>query len=676
MPDKSQNIDHNHVLFGRKLVINPNMRLKQFDNGNAFAYQAYDVSDKSKSYIALISGVENIPRWNDVSSYNKLGDTSFMRLFGSGIVNWKPEGCQKYAFIYVNTLGVDLAQGGLSDSGWRHPDIIEYFIQPIASMFREMRDRSFAHGSVRLSNMFYSSTSKAAPIILGDGLSICAGSSQPSLYLPISKSLTEEMGRGNPCIEDDIYAFGISLFIFLSKGSDLLSLDDNEVFHKKMEMGSFSALIGAERFPVTFLELLRGVLHDDQKLRWGVKEIFLWLDGTRATPSSPVKRSKANRPMLFSGNKYLFAEIFAIDMHENPREISSMVDDGSLEQWITKSIDNSDLTERYFKALERVASIGDVKNNMDYLVAQLRIAFCPELPIYYKNRCFFYSGLGSMMVKSICDGEKLSFYKEVIDLNLLDHALVSDDLSQSAMIAALKSFDVCRASASQVKYGFGIEKCIYMMCENAACLSPKFDGYFVNSGKSLLNAFEKICQGGNGDPFVMDMHLTAFFSVFDSRLVEGSLFDLNSGDKGKNILSNLKILSVMQKRSGDALYPSIAGVFEKSLSGAYKLFKNIKMRGTVEGKVKSAAENGDLSKMVEVLSDQKALTLDGKGFQIAAYEYKNLHDEYNEYNKRLEHKKSYGVVNGHNVAVSVSWVISVALTIIVVISFLSGNQIF
>ncbi len=676
--DSSQNIDQSHVRFGKNMAINTSMRLPQFDNGTALAYQAYNPSDKSKSYIALISGAENIPCWTTVPAYNSLAETSFIRLMGSGIVNWKLDGEQKYAFIYVNNMGKPLlGADNVSSSHWNNQDVINYFIRPMVSILAEMQEKSFAHGSVRPSNIFYSSSGQNAPIILGDGLSVYSGSTQPSIFLPPYKAMAEPMGRGHASVADDTYAFGISLFMLLSKNNSLLSLDDDKIFRKKMEVGTYAALIGNERFQVSFLELLRGVLHDDDKLRWGVEDISLWIDGARATPPSLTKRRKANRPFVFSGNKYLFTESLALDLHKNPIETAAMVSDGSLEQWVTKSIDDDALTERYLKALERVMGLGDVKNNKDYLVAQLRFAFCPSLPIYYKDRCFTYCGLGAMMVESLYNGKKLSFYEDVLRLNLLDHSLVGAHMAQGDMIAMLKSFDVCRSALRQKgKYGYGIEKCIYMMCKNAPCLSPKLKGYFVNSGKSLLSAIEKISKGGKGKPIVIDTHLAAFFSVQDNGLMDRYLSELSSGNKDTQIFANLAILSAMQRKSNGALYVSIAAVFEKSLSGVYKTFRNTKMRETIKDGVKSAAKKGSLSDMLDILKDKRALTLDQKGFQIASYEYRNLHNEYNEYNKRLAHKASYGVVDGHSAAVIVSWSISITLTAFVVLAFLSGNQIF
>ena len=317
------------VPFKKNIVINPEKRLPQYDNGTALAYDAYDERIKTKKYVALLAGVEDLSRWTSANVYNSLTEMAFLRTLGHGVVDWPVDNTQKYAYVYDAKFGdVVVPTGGLSHITWRHPDIVERFIHPIARALRDMSERSFNHGAIRADNIYHGSVNKDKPVILGDCLAVQPSASQPSVYLPIDKALADPMGRGEGSLADDIYAFGVSLLFFLRKNDETSALSDEEIVRRKIELGSYAALIGGERFQASFLELLRGVLHDDVSQRWKLDDIFSWLDGARLTPPTNTKRKKAQRPLIFNGQKYLFPDVLALDLVHQPNDIVAMVEDG------------------------------------------------------------------------------------------------------------------------------------------------------------------------------------------------------------------------------------------------------------------------------------------------------------------------------------------------------------
>lgn len=665
------------IPFGSKIRINPAMRLPRFDNGQSKAYEAFDAEDKTKKYIAIVCGVECLPRWSAAALYNKLADTSFMRMMGSGIITWPMDNSQRYVFLYAGGVGEALVEeGSINQVSWRHPDIIERFIQPMARILKEMEDKGFRHGAIRASNIFHGSMDKNKPVILGDCLSTQPGAGQPSIYLPIEKSLAEPMGRGGGSIKDDIYAFGVSLIVFLRKSDELEGVSDNEILRRRVEHGSYNVFIGNERFQSVFLEFLRGVLHDDPLLRWGLDEVFAWLDGTRMTPPPVAKSKKANRPLLLGGRRYLSPQLLALDIHKFPHDIADMIQNGSLTHWIEKSIDDSHLTERYSKSVERIIGAGNVADNKDYMVTQLRMALNPALPIYYKERIFSFDGLGTLLALDIYNNQDLSYFREILRLNILDQAVVLTGMPQNLLIVYLKQYDVCRSALQNLKAGFGIERCVYMLCKDAPCLSPKLSGYFVYNAQSALITYEALCAKGGEIALLLDRHSIAFFSVLDSSLMERSLYDLNDEDKSLKIAGNLRFFALIQQRTKDFAAMALAKVFADSLSGVYKNYKNKALQKTIQEGVENAAKLGDLITMSVILDDDVTLKKDDLGFRRAKYEYYNLQLEYNELNKRLSNKATYGLPNGRDAAAIVSWSISTLITLVVVFAHLSGYRMY
>ena len=666
----------NMVAFGKFMSIDSGKRLPAYDNGRSFAYEATDNRDKSKKFIAIVSDPAQLPRWPFIDSYDGLAETSFLHLVGSGVLHWPLKNKQQYIFLYQGGLGECLVrQGEFSKHSWNHHDVMSFFITPMINLLKEMSEKGFNHGSIRPSNIFYAGGDRNKPIILGDSLSVHSHSTQPAVCLPIDKALAVPMARGNGSLADDIYAFGVTLALFLRKNDEMAGLTDRDIVRKKIEVGSFATIVGVERFHASFLELLRGLLHDDPALRWGLEDIFSWLDGSRMSPPALSRRIKANRPLVFQGKKYLYPDVLALDLQAHPDAVAKIVENQELTQWIEKSFTDKDIEDRYRKALERVASVGSIHDNKDLVVTQISIAFNAMLPIHYKGVNFTHEGIGAGMARAAYDDGDLSVFKDILLLNILDHAVVAKSLSHNEIMAQIKNFDVCRAVLRQKKKGGGIERCIYLMCRNAPCLSPQFKDFFVYNDVSALLTFESLSKKGGQIGLFLDAHCIAFFATHNARLMERVIYDLNSESKSKQIAGNLRFLAIVQHRSKLST-PAIANVFLSALSDVYKTYNNIKLRQKIEDGVKFEAKEGNLAGMSSFIDNDKVMRKDRKAFEYARREYKMLQNEYNQYNARLAHKKTYGVTNGRDAAALVSWVIATGITLMSVLAFLSGYRVF
>ena len=80
---------------------------------------------------------------------------------------------------------------------------------------------------------------------------------------------------------------------------------DEQIVEHKIEHGSYTSLVGKDRFRGALLELLRGLLYDDSNQRWTLEDVQAWVDGRRLSPKQSPKRIKASRPVILTEKKYI-----------------------------------------------------------------------------------------------------------------------------------------------------------------------------------------------------------------------------------------------------------------------------------------------------------------------------------------------------------------------------------
>ena len=223
----------------------------------------------------------------------------------------------------------------------------------------------------------------------------------------------------------------------------------------------------------------------------------------------------------------------------------------------------------------------------------------------------------------------------------------------------------------QQKIGYGIERCLYVLCPEAFCLSEKLAGYYVLSPEDMIFAFDKICQAGDAPVYFLDRHSIAFLGVHDGKLLENNIYDLDSGDERKKVLAELKIMAMLQKREKLKSFPALSQVFHKNLSCVYKSIKDKKIRRKTEKTMAGLAEKGDLSKMVSTIVDGNLFKTDTNEFLKARTEYSQLQKEYNDIEIGLQNQKTFGRKEARGYAVILSAILGGFSIVVLLFLFLS-----
>ena len=538
--------------------------LPHYDVAGNKAFKASVIGRSGEPLFALVCESHILPRRGKAATiYSSIVNVSLANLVTYGNVYWPPAKQEYYVFIYNDNLGKPVMKKDAPlCMGWKQDQVMEIIVKPMVDILQDFHNKDFFHGAIRPSNMFDGGSGDSLKrIILGDCLSTPPSYCQPSLFETIERAMANPISRGTGRTTDDLYAFGVSLAVFMRTQDPLEGFSEEEVIEEKIKHGSYAAITGKDRFKGSILELLRGLLHDDPLQRWNIDEVMVWMDGRRLSPKQAIKRKKAARPFEFLGEKYVQAPVLAMALDKAPPETVKIVEDGSLEQWIERSLEDEHILERMQTAVMVSSNGGKGPGYEDRLVANLSGVLDPMGPFRFRGLKAMGDGLGPALYKAMVLRQDIKTFVDLFMQGLAMNWITACENPNLDIGGLVNKFDNCKNFLRQNKVGFGVERCLYTMAPEAACLSPKFEGYCVTSPEDMMFAFEDMCEKGEEPAFFLDRHSVAFLSVNDPKSVDGFLYDLNSPEEYKKVVGNLKALAMLQKRSKLPKLPHIGTAF-------------------------------------------------------------------------------------------------------------------
>lgn len=647
--------------FSDQIFIDSGKRLPHLDQGPVKAYAASQLRDVSQAtHFALLCEPHLIPRSRMASQYAGIVSSTLIRLVASGPVYWPPEKGERYVFIYEAPMNKPLTPMGQYRGLDMRSDIVENaIVRPLLLALLDMRDADMVHGNIRPSNIFISGVGNAIDrVILGDCLSTPPSYNQHVIFETIERAMCDPIAKGTPTVDHDMYALGATLAVILRSRDPMEGMSNDEIIRHKMEQGSYIALTGKDRFTGNILELLRGLLNDDRAQRWGIEEARSWLDGRRMNPKTGSKRVKAARPFHFNGERYLRPSSLAMDLHKNQAEAVQEIENGNLEQWISRSLEDPLVQKRMETALEAVAEQGRGPGYADRLLCRISIALDPEAPIRYKGLSIHPDGIGRALAAAMIRRGDVQPYVEIINQQTIMFWMTSQMDSLIDVGSMVSRFDSCRAFLRQANIAYGIERCLYFLAPECPCISDRLKGFYVRNPEDLMRAFEAISARPDRPELFLDRHIIAFLSVKDRKDVDPYLLDLNAEGLHKRISGNIKTLATIQQRSQMGDFPGICRWISEILDPVYEHYHDRELRKSLRAKVQKLVERGKISKIVAQIESGQTITSDWDMYGKARVEYHRLRVENEALSDRLANPDKFRAGIGREIAAVASCILS------------------
>ncbi len=654
-----------------KIEIDCNVPLPQYDNGEVKAYSAGVGNGVQGQFFALVCEKHLTPRIGSIQNYQSIINPLLADLVKTGVVEWPVTKSEHYVFVYANNLGTPLLKKGEPLAlSWRQDEVMECLVRPIIGVLQDFRDKGIFHGGIRPDNMYGGVTPKIERVLLGDCLSAPVSSAQPALYEPIERAMAPSLGRGIGTEADDLYALGISISVLMRSNDPLKGMSDKEIIKQKMEYGSYAAVTGKDRFTGSILELLRGLLQDDYSQRWTIDEVLVWLEGRRISPKQTMRQRKAARPMVVGGEKYLQRPLLAMGFAENPEEAHKLIEDGNLEQWMRRSLDDMDSVELLHSAMTNASDSGRGAGYSNRLISYVSCVLDVNAPARFKGVSLMVDAVGTVLANYMVQKEDLALFQEMFKYGILTNWAGVQENPAHDVSVLVSRFDSCRDFMRQKKMEYGIERCLYFLNQETHCLSEKLKGYFVLGPSDFIYACEEMCKKGKAPAFFIDRHGASFLSIKDHKVIDTSLYDLNSSEEYKRILGNLRCLAEIQKREKLGSFPAIAEVFIDVLPCVYNRYHDKDIRKKLQNSVEKSAAKGDLVKMANVLDNVDVVNRDMSAFRSAMIEYSDLRKEYKALEEGLADKSTFGRRTGRDISAIFSSVCAAIIILVIVFLYI------
>lgn len=651
--------------------------LPQLNKAGVRVFAAEGTGRATKDLIAYVCDDTLTPRLSFVENYGSVVNPNLARLVDARPVYWQPDSRKHFVFIYEHNLGKPLvANDAQAALGLKADLILSNIVRPILSALTDIRNQDMVHGEIRLGNIFDGNSENYERLILGECLSLPPSYAMPAVYETAERAQADPAGRGNGTIEDDLYSFGVCLAMMLRHNDPTEGMSDDDIIASKYEQSSYITIMGRERYSGHVVELIRGLLQDDPVQRWTIEEINNWLDGQRQSPKPGTKRLKARRPLDFNHEKYILPEILAKDLHKNVSHAVQIVQNGEVEQWIVRAIDDKRLEERFFKIQDRLEESDSKIGYDDKIVSLHAILFNTKAPVYYDGLKIMPPGFGTALTEAYLT-KNLGRFVALLNSRIMVEWLDAQESERADLAGLFGKIDSCRVYLRQKQVGFGLERCLYILNPDSYCLSDKVKDYYVRSPEEMMVALEELSHTSNRPVHLFDPHIIAFLSVKERQNIDPYFFELNHEMPAQRIMGELKTLATIQKRSRLGNFPGIAAWVDSRLTPVYERIHDRDLRRRLEAMIAGPVKKGDLGKMAAMLDDTRMHKADFHGFRLAMNEYQLLARESTNLDYRLENDKRFGEDTGRLVAGAISCGLSLLLILLsAYITFFEAGEAF
>lgn len=631
------------VIFNRFSIFF-NKPLKNLDIPGAKAFKVEDKVSVERNLFAYVADLTYLPRASNTLLLKNSQIKGLLPYITSSF--FSIDNYTYFAVIYEKPLGgkvfpnIDAEVEPINEF-----DFIKTYAVPLINTLKALTEKGICHRAIRPDNLFFMDGEKTE-VVLGDFITSPAAFYQPAVFETIESMQCTPLGRSAGTIKNDIYALGVTFLFLLLGENPHKKLSDKELLQQKLFKGSYATLVGGVKIPLSIMELLRGVLLDNEANRWGIDSLDLWTSGRRLTPLQYKSSESAQRPIFFNGRDYYEKRSLSQAIIDKPEEGFKLVSEKTFIDWVKRGLNDEKLSKRIENCITFYSNISKEGNLIKYIVcAKVALMLDEKAPIRYKNFSFFPESLSDLIYYGFKQNKGLDVIAEV-----LKHNLIEDWFERAGESSHLRNkYLTIKTIAANKNLGMGLERCLYDLNNTAPCISPIFINDVAYELKQVLECLENIAIKMK-KKYPMDNHIAAFISSKLDKKAAGQLDALNSKNTILATAGLINVYSLLQLRYGPKKLPNLTcwlGYFvDPVIESYYSKNRRDRIKRALPGVIKSG-HIYELNSLVDHIDER---TKDKLGYDKAIKDLNAVSKSLAIFSRGDKERKEMATYFGHQIA--------------------------
>ncbi len=502
-----------------------------------------------------------------------------------------------------------------SATAWSEAALLDDLLRPAAVALDRLADRRATHRAIRPNNVF---RHKAGEFVtLGMGWAGPPAALQPAIFEPPYVAVCPPSARGAGSIADDVYALGVTMLTMALGRRPMEGMDDTAIIRRKLEVGSYAALVGDARLPPMIGDLLSGMLAEDPDHR---PHPGMLIDPGSARGRRVAARPprRAQRSLDIGITQAWTLRNLADNLGHDPEQGARLLRLGVIDTWLRRQLGDPGLAARLDEISRPLAADGAD----DHLLVARAIALLdPLAPLWWGGQALWPDGIGPALAEAdrpAGDPTRAQALRGLIDAEIVT-AWIAQRPERSDIAAVKAAASTQRGILRQRGWGGGIAALRYALNPLLPCASAVLAGQTVVRSADLLPALEAAADRPEQRRLVpLDAEIGAFLSGRGETALLPDIAALSSvTDPTQAGALQLRILAGLQAQFLAPPLPQLAAWLGEHAGPAVAVWRSRTRRARAEAAFQELRQTGNLVALLRLVDDPQALAADRRDAQTA-----------------------------------------------------------
>jgi hypothetical protein len=487
---------------------------------------------------------------------------------------------------------------------WSESELIEQIVKPAAQVLTDLQSRGVTHRAIRATNLFQAA--RGTQVALGAAWASPPASHQPNWLEPPYSATCLPAGRGDGTIADDVYALGALLLMLTLGANPVDGIPDEVLLCKKLDEGSYAALVGQHRLPSGMAELIRGMLADEPEHRPSPTLLASPAAArARRIAARPIRR--APRPIEIGPQSATTARTLAHALQRAPKEGVASIRSGAVDNWLRRGLGDATLAVALDEAVRSWEAQGGATDNKadPMLIVHAVSALNPLAPLVWRSLAVWPDGLGAAIDQAAHHApEQARFLAEIATSHVSEVWAKRRSVGRDALGNPLDVRDNRTLLLGDRADGVPL-RFLYASNPLAPCESPLVTRYWPTRLVDILLALEAATGSRlpDGQPLI-DKHIAAcIFARRDERL-QADIGRLAGDIPYNDAFKHLELVATLQAKLYANPLPHLCAWAADAMQARIRTFRSRSRRTRIAASLAALASAGQLAPIATLLSDE------------------------------------------------------------------------